>query len=140
MKYFYVNLAVHVLIFSAFVVLMIIFLKRNNKRKTKHGVFYLAPVFFAALAILDMLFFTGPRILDIKNVANKTYQLATGKVEKIGYLNNTITIDGKKYYVNPLAEIPPEGTTLMVEYTEYGHYIIELSEASQIVEEDMELE
>ncbi len=131
MKYFYVNLAAHLLVFIALVVAMLICLRRNNKKQTKHGFVYLAPVVCATLAVLYMVFLAGPRILDIKNITSDTYQMTTGKIETIGYLNNTVTVEGKKFYINPLADIPKEGTIVRIKYTEYGNYVLELSEASQ---------
>lgn len=136
MKYFYVNLAAHVLIFVVLVVLMVIFYNRNAKRKTTRGFLYLAPVVLAILAVLYMIFLAGPRILDIRNMTSETYQFETGKIEKIGFLNNTISVEGKTFYINPLAKIPEEGTIVRVKYTEYANYVCELSEASSTAATD----
>lgn len=127
MKYFYANLAAHTVVFIVFVILTVVFLNRNNKRKVKHGFMFLAPVFFATISILYMVFLTGPRILDVRNMTEDMYQFTSGKIETIGYFNNTIQIEGKTFYINPLADIPEEGTSVRIKHTSYGNYVVEMA-------------
>lgn len=136
MKYFYVNLACHVFVFCVLVVSMLIFLKRNSERKTKHGFVYLLPLVISLFAVLDMVFLAGPRLVDIQNMTTDSYQFTTGKVESVGFFNNTIVVDGKTFYINPLSDIPPEGSQIRIKHTDYAHYVVELSEASQAAIED----
>lgn len=135
MKYFFVNLACHFIVFIGLVVMMCFTLRRNNKRQTKHGFVYLVPLVLSILAILDMIFFTAPRLLDIKNITSDSYQFVTGKLEKVGSFKNTITVDGQSFYINPLAEKPDIGTTIRIKHTDNAKYVLEMSEASQTANE-----
>lgn len=132
MKYFCVNLACHVLVFVLLVGLMCFFLWRNRRRKTKHGFVYLTPLLLSILAVADMVLFTAPRLLDIRNITSDSYQFTTGKIESVGRLNNTITIDGQRFYINPLAELPPIGTEIRIKHTDNAKYVWEMSEVSQV--------
>ena len=132
------NLAAHAVIFIVFVILMLVFLRRNNKRKVKHGFMYLAPVFFAIVSVVYMVFLTGPRILDIRNITEDIYQFTSGKIESIGYFNNTIQVEGKTFYINPLADIPEEGTSIRIKHTNYGNYVVEMSGYTQNSDSDTE--
>jgi hypothetical protein len=132
MKYFIVNLLIHLLIFSSFVALMLVFLKRNRKRKTRHGVSFLIPVFFSALAVVYMVFFTGPRILDIPNVVSSNYMMVTGVFESSSNMGNTIRVDGIDYCINPMAKLPSEGSLVRLKYTTYSRYIMEMQAGSAV--------
>lgn len=127
MKYYIANLAAHTLVVAFLVLLMIIFTNRNRKHKTKHSLTFFMPLLIAGVIIYDMLFLTAPRFLDLSAVVNQNYYSYTGTVEKIGYLNNYIVIDGKTYYINPLRDLPSPGTSVRVKYSRHGHYAIEVA-------------
>ena len=130
MKYFYVNLAAHIVVFIALIVLMLVFIGRNQKRKTKHGFIFFLPVVLMMVSVLDLFLFAGPRILDIDNMVSGTYQFEVGKVEETGVFNNTIVVNGKTFYVNPLADIPEAGTNIRIKHTEHSNYVVELAETT----------
>ena len=99
MRYFIANLAVHLIILAALTVFACIFASRNRKRKTKHVISYFFPILFALVAIIDIVLYTAPRLLDINSMINSNYYYTTGTVEKIGFLKNYFIIDGNYYYL-----------------------------------------
>ena len=136
MKYFVINLIVHVLVFIALTVMMLVFASRNKRRKTRHGIVFFAPCLFAILAVADMLFFAGPRILDIRNVAADNYSIHSGALESVSSLGNVVVIGGETFYINPKAEIPTIGSDIKVKYTDNAKYIMEMSANQPVTVEE----
>ena len=60
MRYFIVNLAMHLLITGIFVMLTCIAAGRNRRKKTKYAIAYFFPIVFALAAILYIVHFTAP--------------------------------------------------------------------------------
>lgn len=125
MRYFIANLSLHLLITAFFVVLTCIFAGRNRKHKTKHVVSYFFPIVFTLVAVVDIVLYTAPRLLDINNVVNNNYFYNTGTVEKIGFLKNYYVIDGEYYFLNPLRNTLNEGDTVRVKHTQYSSYTVD---------------
>lgn len=125
MRYFIVNLAVHILVTAIFIVLACISAGRNKKKKTKHVVTYFFPIVFALVAVLDIVFCAAPRLLDINCLINSNYYYNTGTVDKIGFLKNYFVIDGTYYYVNPLHNNLNEGDTVRVKHTQYSGFTLD---------------
>ena len=125
MRYFIANLTLHFFITAFFVVLTCIFAGRNRKHKTKHIVSYFFPIAFALIAVVDIVLYTAPRLLDINNVVNNNYFYNTGTVEKIGFLKNYYVINGQYYYLNPLRNTLNEGDTVRVKHTQYSSYTVD---------------
>lgn len=126
MKYFIFNLCLHSLVAIVLIVLVFVFATRNNKRKTKHVLTFFLPVIFAIFAVIDIVFYTGPRLLDISDMMSQKYSSHTGLIEEISYFNNSFVVDGKTYYVNPINELPSVGSTVKVKYTRYAGFAAEL--------------
>lgn len=127
MKYFIANLGAHSLVVLFLVFLMVLFTNRNHKHKTKHTLAFFLPLLIGGAIIYDMVFVTAPRYLDLSAVINENYYSHTGTVDKIGYFNNYIVIDGKTYYINPLRDLPSEGTYVRVKYAGHSLYAIEVA-------------
>lgn len=127
MKYFIANLSIHLLITLFFMILVIVFTNRNRKGQTKYPVSYFLPLVFSILTILHAIFFTAPRLLDISNLMTQNFYSYTGTLEEVSVLNNTFMVDGEKYFINPLWELPPEGTPVRIRYTSYSNFAIEVS-------------
>ena len=125
MRYFIANLTLHLFITAFFVVLTCIFAGRNRKHKTKHIVSYFFPIAFALIAVVDIVIYTAPRLLDINNVVNNNYFYNTGTVEKIGFLKNYYVINGQYYFLNPLRNTLNEGDTVRVKHTQYSSYTVD---------------
>ena len=125
MRYYIANLAFHFVITAVFVVLTCIFAARNRKHKTKHIVTYFFPIAFAIIALVDIIVYTAPRMLDINGVVNNNYFYNTGTIEKIGFLNNYFVIDGDYYYLNPMRNTLHEGDTVRVKHTQYSSYTVD---------------
>ena len=125
MRYFIANLTLHLFVTAFFVVLTCIFAGRNRKHKTKHIVSYFFPIAFALIAVVDIVLYTAPRLLDINNVANNNYFYNTGTVEKIGFLRNYYVINGEYYFLNPLHNTLNEGDTVRVKHTQYSSYTVD---------------
>ncbi len=124
MKYYIVNLGVHFLIVLALLILIVIFSNRNRKRKTKSPLFYFLPTVFAVIACLFVFKIMAPRLLDISDVATQNYYSYTGVIDEVAPLNNYLTVDGVKYYINPLRALPSEGTNVRIRYTRHSNYVI----------------
>ena len=127
MKYFIANLVAHSLVVLFLVLLMVLFTNRNHRKKTRHSLAFFLPLLLSGAIIYDMVFLTAPRFLDLSAVINQNYYSYTGTVEKIGYFNNYIVIDGKTYYINPLRDLPSEGTYVRVRYSGHSLYAIEVA-------------
>ena len=125
MRYYIANLAFHFVITAVFVVLTCIFAARNRKHKTKHIVTYFFPIAFAIIALVDIIVYTAPRMLDINGVVNNNYFYNTGTVEKIGFLKNYYVINGQYYFLNPLRNTLNEGDTVRVKHTQYSSYTVD---------------
>lgn len=135
MKYFLANLAVHLAVTLVFVILSVVFSNRNKRGKTKNPFAYFLPVIFCAIAVVYTFFYTAPRLLDFAAVKSDNYYSYTGTLENVSGLNNSLTVDGHKYYINPLRSIPEEGSNVKVRYTKYGHYVVEI-----VIAEEMDVE
>ena len=134
MRYFIANMAFHGVITIIFIVLACIFATRNRKHKTRHVFTYFFPIAFALVALVDIVVYIAPRLLDINCLTSNNYYYDTGTVENIGFLKNYFVIDGKYYYVNPLRNTLAEGDTVRVKRTQYSSYTVEwtlISDADQ---------
>lgn len=128
MVYFFVNLMLH----SAVTLTLLLFffraLRVNYERKNKRGISYLLPVLLTVILLSQAIVFTVPRFLDSVYVIKSDYRTISGEVESIGFLNNTMRIDGKKYYYNPLSSTnkPMEGDYLEISYTRYSRFVFNM--------------
>ena len=130
MRYFLVNLAMHLVFLAILVLLTCIFVARNRARKTKRVPFYFLPVVLAFLAILDLGLITAPRLMDISSIASKSYYYDTGKITDVSFLNNYFFIDGKCYFINPLRMKAKVGDTVRVKHTNYSRFTSEVIDMS----------
>lgn len=134
MRYFIANMAFHGVITIIFIILTCIFAARNRKHKTKHVFTYFFPIVFALVALVDIVVYIAPRLLDINCLTSNNYYYDTGTVENIGFLKNYFVIDGNYYYVNPLRNTLSEGDNVRVKHTQYSSYTVEwtlISDADQ---------
>lgn len=127
MRYFIVNLAVHLLVTIMFVVLTCIRAGYNRRKKTRHVVTYFFPIAFALIAIVDIVLYTAPRLMDINSLINNNYYYHTGAVENIGFAKNYFVIDGDYYYINPLRNKLTEGDVVRVKHTPYSRFTVEIT-------------
>ena len=130
MRYFLVNLAIHLVFLGILILLTCIFVARNRARKTKRIPFYFLPVVLALLAILDLSLITAPRLMDISSIASKSYYYDTGKITDVSFLNNYFFIDGKCYFINPLRMKAKVGDTVRVKHTNYSRFTSEIIDIS----------
>lgn len=130
MRYFMLNLAIHCVVLVILIMLVCIFAKRNKKRKTKKVIAYFLPVVFAVLAILDLAFITAPRLMDISNVAGRSYFYDTGEVTEISFLKNSFVVDGKRYFINPMRLKIKLGDTVRIKHTNYSLFTVEVLDIS----------
>lgn len=143
MKYYIANLAVHVVVTLIMIVSVIVFSNRNRKRKTRYVATYFLPTALAVVTAFYMFYITGPRLLDLSDVATQNYYSYTGVIEERALLNNTLVIDGDTYYINPLRELPPEGSKVRIRFTRFCNYVIsvesvETLDISGAIDEEME--
>ncbi|MCR4558329.1 MAG: hypothetical protein K5779_10975 [Saccharofermentans sp.] len=127
MKYYFVNLAAHILVTALFVVLTCLFAGRNRRKKTKHIVTYFFPIAFALITIVDIVLYTAPRMMDINSMINSNYYYTSGTVENIGFMKNYFVLDGDYYYMNPLRNTLSEGDTVRVKHTPNSMFTIEVT-------------
>ena len=127
MKYYFVNLAAHILVTALFVVLTSLFAGRNRRKKTKHIVTYFFPIAFALITIVDIVLYTAPRMMDINSMINSNYYYTSGTVETIGFMKNYFVLDGDYYYMNPLRNTLSEGDTVRVKHTPNSMFTIEVT-------------
>lgn len=125
MNYFMTNLAAHVLIFSALIVVICIFADKVRKHKAKNIVLFFLPVALTIIVIVYGCLIVVPRMFDIRNVAANNYSSAAGTVEKVAPLKNYITVDGVTYYRNPAKECPEKGDVITFKYAEASHFMPE---------------
>ncbi|MBO6193442.1 MAG: hypothetical protein J6O00_04615 [Clostridiales bacterium] len=144
MKYYIVNLAVHLAVTLIFIILLIVFSNRNKKRKTKYPVSYFIPTVLAIVIVAYVYGITGPRLLDLSDVASQDYYSYTGEIDEISLFNNTLTVDGQEYYINPLRELPGVGEKVRIRYTRFSRYVISVEvvdelDVSGAIAEDSEI-
>ena len=132
MKYYIANLAVHVLLVLMLTVVIIIFSNRNKKRLTRHVFSYFVPTILAVAVAFYVYFITGPRLLDLSDVATQNYYSYTGQIDEIALLNNSFTIDGVRYYINPMRELPREGSKVRIRYTRFSNYVISVEPVDEV--------
>ncbi|MBQ7274805.1 MAG: hypothetical protein IJR15_05040 [Clostridiales bacterium] len=132
MKYYIANLAVHVLLVLMLTVVIIIFSNRNKKRLTRHVFSYFLPTILAVAVAFYVYFITGPRLLDLSDVATQNYYSYTGQIDEIALLNNSFTIDGVRYYINPMRELPHEGSKVRIRYTRFSNYVISVEAVDEV--------
>ena len=124
MKYYLANLALHLLVTLLLGLLVVIFADRNKKRKTKYPVSYFIPTIAAIIVAIYAFNVAGPRLLDLSDVATQNYYSYPGVIEEIAIFNNSLVIDGETYYINPLRDLPLEGSKVRIRYTRYSNYVI----------------
>ena len=134
MRYFIVNLAVHLAVTAVFVIFTCVCAGRNRRKKTKHIVSYFFPIAFALIAILDIVIYTAPRLMDINSMINSNYYYNTGKVEKISFMNNYFVVDKNYYFINPLRNKLKEGEVVRVKHTPYSLFTVDVSTVSETQE------
>lgn len=132
MKYYIVNLAVHLAVTLIFIILLIVFSNRNKKRKTKYPVSYFIPTVLAIVIVAYVYGITGPRLLDLSDVASQDYYSYTGEIDEISLFNNTLTVDGQEYYINPLRELPGVGEKVRIRYTRFSRYVISVEVVNEL--------
>ena len=126
MKYFIANLSVHTIVALVLIILCVICSNRNKRGKIRNPVAYFLPILFCAAAVAYTAYFTAPRLLAIASVKSDNYYSYTGTLEDVSVFNNALTVDGERYYINPLRDIPEEGANVRIRYTRYGHYAVEV--------------
>ena len=131
MRYYLVNLAIHLLILAVLILLACIFAMRNRKRKTKSIIGYFLPTVFAILAILDLVLLSAPRLMDISSVAGRSYYYDTGEVTEVSFFKTSFVVDGKRYYINPLRLKIKEGDTVRIKHTQYARSMSEVVDVSK---------
>ena len=132
MKYYIANLSIHVLMVLALTVIIIIFSNRNKRRETKHVLSYFVPTLLAIGVAFYMYFITAPRLLDMSDVATQNYYSYTGQIEEISLFNNSFMIDGVRYYINPLRDLPREGSKVRIRYTRFSNYVISVEPVDEV--------
>ena len=132
MKYYIANLAVHVLLVLMLTVVIIIFSNKNKKRLTRHVFSYFVPTILAVAVAFYVYFITGPRLLDLSDVATQNYYSYTGQIDEIALFNNSFTIDGVRYYINPMRELPHEGSKVRIRYTRFSNYVISVEAVDEV--------
>lgn len=126
MKYYFANLSLHLLITAILIILVIVFHNRNRKRKTRHVITYFFPFILMIGTVIYCYCYSVPRLLDVKSMIEKNFYSLTGIIEEVSPLRNSVVIDGKTFYTNPLYDIPEVGTAVRIRYTEHGQYMVEI--------------
>jgi hypothetical protein len=123
--YFFINLLLHGAVSLTLLLFFFRALRVNYERKNKRGISYLLPVLLTAILLAQVIGFTVPRLLDSVYVMKNNYRTVSGEVESIGVFNNTMRIDGKDYFYNPLSSTnkPLEGDYLEISYTRYSRFV-----------------
>ena len=132
MKYYIANLAVHVLLVLVLIVVIVIFSNRNKRRETRHVFSYFVPTILAVGVAFYVYFITGPRLLDMSDVATQNYYSYTGQIDEISLFNNSFIIDGVRYYINPLRDLPREGSKVRIRYTRFSNYVISVEPVDEV--------
>jgi len=68
----------------------------------------------------------------LSDVARQNYYSYTGVIEEISVLNNYLVVDGQKYYINPLRDLPEEGAHVKIRYTRYSNYVISVESVDMV--------
>lgn len=133
MRYFIVNLAVHLMITAMFSVLTCVFAGRNRRKKTKHILSYFFPIAFALVAIIDISLYTAPRLMDVNSMINNNFFYTTGSVDSIGIMRNYFVIDGKYYYLNPIHNTLKVNDVVRVAHTPYSSFTVDITKTTDNV-------
>ena len=126
MVYFFINFTIHGLISLLLLMLLISTFRVNQQRKNKHGLRFFVPFIVALILLAQLSIFTLPRILDTTDVIRSEYSVIQGSVERIGYFNNTLTVDGETYYYNPMVYKPHVDDELRFLVTSYSGFVFDM--------------
>lgn len=132
MKYFIANLLIHLFITIVLFIVTVVSTNRNRKRETRHVLTYFLPVLASILMCFYVYRITGPRLLDLTDVVSQNYYSYTGVIEEVSSTNNCLTVDGVRYYINPLRNIPEVGQTVRIKYTRYSKYSISVEVVDEV--------
>jgi len=143
MKYYIANLIVHLIITLVLFIVVVVGTNRNKKRETKHTLTYFLPCIASIAMFFYVFMITGPRLLDLSDVVSQNYYSYTGVIEEVSSANNYLIVDGVRYYINPLRDIPEEGQTVRIRYTRYSKYsisveLVDIVDISESITEELE--
>ena len=117
-----------------FVVLTCVRAGYNRRKKTRHIISYFFPIAFALIAIVDIVLYTAPRLMDINSLINSNYYYNAGAVEDISFMRKYFVIDGDYYYINPLRNKLTEGDVVRVKHTPYSRFTVDIMTISDAVD------
>ncbi len=133
MLYFYVTTLIHVGISIGILGLILHFSKINYQRRNRKPQSFLLPIGITCLFLVQVVLFSGPRILDVVYVLKGSYMSAVGQVNSVNFLNTSFYLDQVKYRHNPFLYKPKAGDKIEVRYTPYSHLVIDLTLVSKEV-------
>ena len=138
MSYFWFNLGGHLLISLILLIVLIWAYKNTQQNRWRKGFLFLLPVVIVIILLLQLSFFSIPRLLDTTTVLRSSYRMHSGTIESVSSMKDHIVIDGTTYYVNPFSFELHEGDEVTVKYTPYAHYAysLELADTDEIKETD----
>lgn len=101
-------------------------LDRNNNRRNKRPVSYLAPVFLSICLVLFALNYTAPRLQDLVSLISGKLQVQeiSFSAQQIGWL--TLEIDGKPYFYNRFEIKPLPTASYRMTALPYSRHVLSL--------------
>lgn len=127
MIYFFINLAFHSIISLVLFIVLRHFFIINQQRRNKMWISYFFPLVVSVILLIQATIFTFPRLLASAEVIRNDLSTQSGVVAEVGFLNNTLTIEGETYYFNPMLYKPKEGDVIIFQSTSRARYIVEMS-------------
>ncbi|NJP40003.1 hypothetical protein HCH52_02895 [Oscillospiraceae bacterium HV4-5-C5C] len=101
------------------------------KTRAKRPYQLFAPTVLAVLLLLQIGFFSGPKLLDCINLASDSQSFAQIQVSKNVALLGILTDQNQQvYHYNPLIFKPLAGETYNFRYLPHSHYITTVSSKS----------
>ena len=132
MVYFTFNLMIHLSISSILVVFILRFATTNKKRKNTKGISFLFPVALSVIFLFHATTNTFPKLADTVSVYREISQpLREGEVESVSFFNNTLVMDGVKYFYNPFIQKPKKGENIKLYCSPHSRYIVKLLPTAQ---------
>ncbi|MGI6298878.1 MAG: hypothetical protein ACOX1T_06860 [Saccharofermentanales bacterium] len=101
-------------------------LERNNLRRNKRAISYLAPVFLSIVLILVTAFFTMPRLQDLVFLLSGNFEMQKVELTASNIRWLTIEIDDKNYIYNKLQYELQPGTSYQITALPNSRHIIRL--------------
>lgn len=127
MKFFLISLGIHIFITALFVMFTVITSNRNKKGLVKRGFWYFMPIILSILAVVHLVSFTLPRLLDIPSAIERDFKEVSGEISEVSDLSNYFVVNGVRYYyVDFDGKYPKNHDNVNIKYLKNSNCVVSI--------------